>query len=466
MKKSLLLLSFSLLTFTAAMAQEGNKKEDSKEANDAAIEHDTYNKWTVEATAGQAKGTKPYSNGYFSSNPDKVLGSFKFNSFGLGVRYMFSPKFGLKLDGNFETFENNKKTESKPFKTQQLRFGVQGVVNASRLLNIEEPMGRLGLLVHAGLSYARFTPKLDGAIDEDLNPTPENPNLPGGVTNYNRTENNIGVMFGISPQFRITKRIAIIADFTTIANFRQHFAWDGHYSQTDNNLAGQLISGSLGLTYSFGKEDLHGDWAVIEDKRLDQIDELDKRIGDLESMMNDADKDGVPDYLDVENNSIAGVAVDTKGRMVDINKNGVPDELESFLQNNYASKETVTQAAATANEEMVRKLINEGYVTTYFDTNKTKPTNVSTEGIDFMLTYLRNNPSASIDIIGNADEIGKSAYNDNLAVKRGESVKAILVKAGINASRLNVVSKGEDTSVDKDSDGARKLVRRVTFKVK
>lgn len=47
--------------------------------------------------------------------------------------------------------------------------------------------------------------------------------------------------------------------------------------------------------------------------------------------MNDTDKDGVPDYLDVENNSIAGVTVDTKGRMVDKNNNGVPDELENIL---------------------------------------------------------------------------------------------------------------------------------------
>lgn len=461
MKKHLLLLSFSLLSFATGFAQEDPKKDDKKDTSDAVIEHNTYNKWTVEATAGQSKGTKPYSTGYYSSNPDKVLGSFKFNSFGLGVRYMFSPKFGLKIDGSFEKFENNKKTESKPFETQQLRFGVQGVINAARLFGIEEQIGRLGLLIHGGFSYARFTPKLDSGIDPDLNEVGE----AGGVSNYNRTENNLGVMFGVSPEFRVTKRISIIGDFSTVANFRQHFAWDGHYSKEDNNLAGQLVTGSIGLTYSFGSEDLHGDWAIIEDKKLDEIDELDKRIGDLESMMNDADKDGVPDYLDVENNSIAGVAVDTKGRMVDINKNGVPDELENFLQTNYATKETITQAAASANQEMIKKLINEGYVTTYFDFNKTKPTNVSTEGIDFMLTYLRNNPTATIDVIGNADEIGKSAYNDNLANKRAENVKAILVKAGINASRVNIVSKGEDASVDKDSEGARKLVRRVTFKV-
>lgn len=458
MKKNLLVLSFSLLT-GVAFAQVD--KQDKQDENDAVIEHTSFNKWTVEATAGMSKGTKPYTTGYYSSNPNKVLGAFKFNSFGLGVRYMISPKFGVKFDGNYETFENNKKTDSKPFKTEQLRFGIQGVVNAARLFNIEEQIGRLGLLIHAGLNYARMTPKSFPGMNVTATTQPNY----DPYYNVGHTENNLGVMFGISPEFRITKRIAIIGDFTTIANFRQHFAWDGHYSKADNNLAGQQVIGSLGLTYSFGKDDLHGDWAIIEDKKSQEFEELDKRIGDLENMLNDADKDGVPDYLDVENNSITGVAVDTKGRMVDINKNGVPDELENFLQTNYATKETITQAAATANQEMIKKLINEGYVTTYFDFNKTKPTNVSTEGIDFMLTYLRNNPTATIDIIGNADEIGKSAYNDGLANKRAESVKAILVKAGIPASRLNVVSKGEDSSVDPDSAGARKLVRRVTFKV-
>ena len=82
------------------------------------------------------------------------------------------------------------------------------------------------------------------------------------------------------------------------------------------------------------------------------------------------------------------------------------------------------------------------------------------------MTYLRTNPTATIDIIGHADEIGSSEFNQKLALNRAEAVKAILVKAKIDPTRLNVISKGEDASVDKDSDGARKLVRRVTFKVK
>jgi OOP family OmpA-OmpF porin len=83
-----------------------------------------------------------------------------------------------------------------------------------------------------------------------------------------------------------------------------------------------------------------------------------------------------------------------------------------------------------------------------------------------MLTYLRNNPTASIDIIGHADESGDSVKNVKLSNDRAVSVKNVLVKGGISADRLNVVSAGEDTSVDGTSAEARTLVRRVTFKVK
>ncbi|MFM2266043.1 MAG: hypothetical protein RLZ77_1463, partial [Bacteroidota bacterium] len=150
-----------------------------------------------------------------------------------------------------------------------------------------------------------------------------------------------------------------------------------------------------------------------------------------------------------------------------LNSNGIPDEMEAALGRTFADKNSVAKAIdAAGNSTMVAKFINEGYVATFFDTNKTKPTNVSTEGIDFILTYMRNNPTASVDIIGHADEIGDSERNKKLADQRANSVKQVLVKAGISADRLNVVAAGEDTSVDATSDEARRLVRRVTFKVK
>ena len=176
--------------------------------------------------------------------------------------------------------------------------------------------------------------------------------------------------------------------------------------------------------------------------------------------MNDTDNDGVPDYLDVENNSLAGVAVDTKGRMVDMNKNGVADELEKYMD------EKITTAGEQQNNNaVVKRLINEGYVAVFFDFNSSKPTPASTQNMSFLLTYLKNNPNASADITGYADEIGSTEFNQALSEKRANNVRNTLIKAGINASRLNIIPAGEDNSVENDAD-SRKLVRKVIFTIK
>jgi OOP family OmpA-OmpF porin len=452
MKKSIL-LSILFLVNLSSFGQIDKKITEKKVQTDGKF---TYNKWIVELSTGQSKGINPYTSGYFSSNPDKNLGSLVFNNYNLGIRYMMSPKFGLKVGLSSDKFENHSNSTSKKFETQQYRIDFQGVVNASRLFDIQDQMGRFNIFLHGGFQLSQLTPKADTGIDPI-----------GGSSNYNVTENNFGVIFGLSPTFRITNKIALTFDFSMLSNFRQHLAWDGHSSSADNNLSGRMINGSFGINYSFGKEALHGDYAIVEDKKLqDKLDAIDAHIGEIETLMNDTDKDGVPDYLDAENNSMTGVAVDTKGRMIDLNNNGIPDELERYLEKNYTDKATQTIITSNINENLIKKLINDGFVTTYFETNKSKPTNVSTEGIDFILTYLRNNPTTSIDIIGNADEIGSNAYNNKLALDRATNVKNTLVKAGIDATRLNVVSNGEDKSVDPKSKEAKNLVRRVTFRVK
>ena len=451
MKKSLLLLSISLLTITTSIAQQKDdkNKDVSKEAKDAAIISNAFNKWTVEVSGGQSKGIKPYSNGYFSSNPDAYLGSFNFNSWSLGARYMFSPKFGLKLDFASDLLENSKKSESLNFKTQQYRVTIQGVVNAARLFDIQKPLGRFNFLLHAGLQVAQRTPKLQ------TNP------------NYNHTEDDGGLVFGVTPEVRIFKNFSAILDYSMFLNFRQHYTWDGQQADRSlYNLGGQMSNLSVGLTYSFGGEKIHGDYAIIASDEMLALDALDKKVVGIEAMLGDVDKDGVADFLDVENNSLAGVAVDTKGRMIDLNKNGVPDELELYMSNTYVDKSNVSSTVEAANSEMVKKLINEGYVAAYYNFNSSAPTEASTQGIGFILNYLRTNPTANVDIIGHADEIGNSKANQKLADTRANIVKNTLVKAGINAYRLNVLPGGVDNSVDPSSSNARRLVRKVTFKIK
>ncbi|MBF6640768.1 OmpA family protein [Flavobacterium sp. J49] len=437
MKKNLLTL-FAFLFIYAAHSQVA--------VDTTGIIGDSYNKWSIELSVGQGKGVKPYADGYFSSNPDKVFGGLQLNSFGIGARYMISPKFGLKFDFNYENFKNQSGSESLEFEMVQYRTGIQGVVNAVRLFGIEEAAGRFGLLLHGGLNFAYMQPQTEA---------------PGH--NKGRHEWNGGLIVGFSPQFRLTNSLALFADLSTMNNYRQHFNWDGSYAESTNNLSGQQILMSFGLSYSFGREKIHGDWAIIQDKKDKEIAELNNRIGEIETLMNDSDKDGVPDYLDVENNSIAGVAVDTKGRMVDKNTNGVPDELEKYIDSSITNNNSSNNTALSKN--ILEQLINEGYIAVYFDKNYSQPTPASADNIGFVLNYLRNNPSASVEISGYADEVGKSANNKKLASARAENVKAILVKAGINPSRLNAKGAGIDSSVDKNSEYARRLVRKAVFKI-
>src|SRR4051812_29126101 len=111
MKKNLLFLSIGLLAIAQVSAQQTatqtkttattSDESDAKEVSDET----PFNKWTLELGVGQSKGMRPYTSGYYSSNSRSTLGTIDLNSYNLGVRYMFSPKFGVKLDGSFDKFE-------------------------------------------------------------------------------------------------------------------------------------------------------------------------------------------------------------------------------------------------------------------------------------------------------------------------------------------------------------------------
>ena len=390
-----------------------------------------FNQWSVELAGGFNKPQRPLTNGYSTAIVSPYTAE-------LGVRYMFNNKFGLKTDFGYNSF-TGKKDESIDFDSKYYRVDLQGVANLGRIMNFENWTNTFGLLGHAGFGLS-FLERKDPSYVKDR------------MGNF---------MVGLTGQIKLSERIALTADFTTITNAKQNVAFDGFSNNNIRGFNGSLFTGTAGITIYLGSNAKHADWTLDNEDRFDAID---ARFMAIESKMQDTDQDGVADYLDQEANTPAGTMVDTKGRSVDKNNNGVPDETEAYVLKNYATN--TTNSPLLSNNELITSLINGGYVAVYFDFNKSTPTNVSTEGTDFILTYLRNNPSATVDIVGHADEIGRSDYNDKLSNARANNVKNTLVKANIDASRLNVIAAGEDTSVDVDSENARRLVRRVTFRVK
>lgn len=398
------------------------KAQDSQEMT---ADGQDFNKWSIEVSGGANKPFRTFTPGF---RTDRV----NFFTVDLGTRYMFNNKFGLKLDFGYNKFENN--DETPEFESTYLRGDIQGVVNLGRVLNFEDWTSCIGLLMHAGGGVYQL--KADNGFDgEDWGA-----NLIGGFT----------------AQLKLSDRVVLTGDVTGIANGFQNWNFDG-MSQTNTTVDGLMLNGTLGLTFYLGSHEKHADWAT--DVKTDELAALEERIGSVETMMNDSDKDGVPDYLDAEPNSTTGVAVDTKGRAVDLNNNGVPDELESYIENKTKNNSTTTGTD-------LQGLINGGYVNAYFDFNKDMPNSQSTAGINFLIKYLKENPSAKADVIGYADEIGNSDYNKQLSQRRAENVKKILVDSGIDGSRLNIIGNGEDSSVNKDNKQARQVVRRVTFIIK
>jgi OOP family OmpA-OmpF porin len=419
MKK--LILTF---VFAAAFTTVSAQTETEKTATNT-----DYNKWSIELAAGVNKPQRPMTSGYFTSTPSPYVVD-------LGARYMFNNKFGLKADFGYNSFEG--KDESKSFDTKYYRVDLQAVANLGRIMNFETWTNTIGLLGHAGFGLSMLEREDPSYVKDRMG----------------------NFMAGVTGQIKLTDRISLTGDFTTILNAAQNAAFDGASTRASRGFQGILFNGTVGLTVYLGKNAKHADWVTLVDK---DVLALTDRVDNIENKMLDTDNDGVADYLDQEANTPDGMLVDTKGRSIDKNNNNVPDETEAYILKNYGNKSDTT---TVYDNELIKSLINGGYVAVYFDFDKSTPTNVSTEGTDFILTYLRNNPSASVDIIGHADELGRTAYNDKLSNARATNVKNTLVKANVDASRLNVIAAGEDTSVDKDSDAARKLVRKVTFRVK
>lgn len=450
---SLFLVFFTfIISFTQnyqAFGQEIEKKQNLVD-NDSIHPKDiekNYNLWSVNLNAGTSIGVRPFTEGYYATTPN-YLKNPSIKHVDLNVRKMFNTSFGVLWDFSYDNF--SAETGSPAFSNNLYRTTVQGVLNLHRAFNWQDFTETFGVQVHAGpgLSFLE---------------APESKNFSG-------YDNIFSVVGGATLLIRASDKLAFNADYTIVSNLTHHRALDGQ-SKLDPSLSrtGIIYTASIGMTYYFGKKDRHADW-YWENKK-NENEELLARIKDLETMMNDMDKDGVPDYLDVQNNTLAGVAVDTKGRAVDINNNGVPDEIESFINNTYNAAQinnnnTNFQQGDTAySNAQMRNMINGQYVNVFFDFDETRVTTGTISAINFLILYLNANPNAKAEVIGYADEFGNFDYNMNLSRRRAEKVTEMIVRSGIDAKRLKVVVKGEDNSVPKESKLARQLVRRVTFKV-
>jgi peptidoglycan-associated lipoprotein len=83
----------------------------------------------------------------------------------------------------------------------------------------------------------------------------------------------------------------------------------------------------------------------------------------------------------------------------------------------------------------------------YFDYDKSNIRTDAAATLDAKIPWLTANPGMRIRIEGNADERGSDEYNLALGQRRAASAKKYLVEHGIDASRFDLVSYGEERPV-------------------
>jgi OOP family OmpA-OmpF porin len=380
-----------------------------------------YKRWSISANGGFNAPVGPFTTGYYSATVN-YLTDPNFNHLDFNIRKMLNTKFGLMWVVAYDKFSSA--GNSIPFNNRMFSTSLQGVINIHRALHWEEFTNNFGLQMH-------FGPGLTFLEAQEIRPVTST-YMPKKFA----FDNIYSVISGATVLIKVSDRLAFNIDYTMSKNFSHHLNLDGRTKvNLESNRTGIVHTASAGATLYLGKKGKHADW--YWENNIEKSNELRARLNTLEAQLKDANNDGVPD-----------------GWVTYITSKIDKSPTNDFVVNNqnYSKVEAM-------------KMINSQYVNVFFDFDQSTVSAGTISAIFFLINYMKENPAATVDVIGYADELGNRDYNLKLSEKRAKNVEEMIVRSGIDQSRLKVVIKGADNSVPKESELARQLVRRVAFKV-
>jgi peptidoglycan-associated lipoprotein len=128
-----------------------------------------------------------------------------------------------------------------------------------------------------------------------------------------------------------------------------------------------------------------------------------------------------------------------------------------------AQRRADSAAAAARGSEEVRNMLA---AMIHFDYDKSNIRSDDMGALDQKVAILQANPDLRIRIGGHCDERGSDEYNLALGNRRAQSAKQYLVSHGVDASRIETQSWGEERpAVDGHDESAWSQNRRAEFEV-
>jgi putative outer membrane protein len=238
-----------------------------------------------------------------------------------------------------------------------------------------------------------------------------------------------------------------------------------NYVANNPNAAKQIAKNNPNATRQVAKNNPNGSKYVANDSDKDimlqkQLDMIAKSIKDLSNQQKLLAAAMVPlatlnnkDKLDKIQQRIDSILLASKKQAAhdNVQKN---KEIVAPVQNvktpeHNGGNSVISEERRRTLEDLLAKYGNKK-TPIYFANNAYVPLPHDTDAIDQIVTMLRNNPELSILLEGYASNVGTAAYNNQLSMKRSESVARLLQKQGIALQRILTAFRGIDDSVDKE----------------
>ncbi|GAB1858553.1 hypothetical protein MHTCC0001_33920 [Flavobacteriaceae bacterium MHTCC 0001] len=171
---------------------------------------------------------------------------------GIGVRYMFDTAMGIKIDYNYDRFQdkNNKNTGNSYH-----RLGLLGILNVGKITGAFESK-TFNLNIHGGVGITYAFPeavkrlKNGGEFTFGLEPK--------GLKDYERIGN---ILLGISPKLKLSDRMALSFNATYVLNSQHQYGYNGELLHEDwTKIAGEFFNATIGIQFYIGRYNEHADW--------------------------------------------------------------------------------------------------------------------------------------------------------------------------------------------------------------
>jgi len=254
------------------------------------------------------------------------------------------------------------------------------------------------------------------------------------------------IQAGFGARYPLTDRVTLVSEFRALQMFGS--------SNEDNEFA--LM---VGIDVPLFVEVIQGS----VDENVREIPEISapivtQTIQYQEPIISDGDGDGIPNSIDNCPNTPVGDKVNDKGCTI-VSSIILPEEVTYLEDTGTQAVETVSEVVVQKNSFTKRKRQN---IKVGFESNSAVIKSSSKVSVKRFADFLKNNPSLNVTIEGYTDNSGNRAKNLSLSTKRAQSVRALLIKYGANASKIKAVGKGDLNPIaDNETASGREKNRRI-----